>query len=412
MNILHLNTSDIQGGAARAAYRLHRALLAHGENSKILCQKKISDDENILGATTNIQKALGIIRPVVDSFPVNFYLHKTKTLFTPAIVPFSHISHTVNKLKPDIVHLHWIGGGLVRIEDLAKIKAPIVWSLHDMWAFTGGCHYDECCGKFKIQCGHCPVLSSSYAKDLSFKIFKRKQKTLKKINSLTIVGLSRWIAQCAQESLLFHDKKIINLPNPIDTSEFSPVDKIIARQLLNLPERSKLIVFGAMNATSDPRKGFSELSKALDDLKTQDAELVIFGCSKPQAPVPFKQKTHYLGYLNDNISLRLLYSAANVMVVPSLQENLSNAIMESLACTTPVVGFDIGGNSDMIEHKKNGYLAKPFDTTDLAHGIEWVLNSPNYHLLCHNAREKVVNEFDSKIVALKYIQLYESILAS
>jgi glycosyltransferase involved in cell wall biosynthesis len=167
-----------------------------------------------------------------------------------------------------------------------------------------------------------------------------------------------------------------------------------------------------MNPTGDPRKGFKELSEALKLLEIKDVEFVIFGSSAPKNPPKFKFKTHYVGRLNDDVSLVTLYSAVDVMVVPSLQENLSNAIMESLSCATPVVGFDIGGNSDMIEHKKTGYLAKPFEPQDLAKGIEWVLNLERneYEKLCKNAREKVLKEFDNKVIAKKYIKLYEEIL--
>ncbi len=153
-----------------------------------------------------------------------------------------------------------------------------------------------------------------------------------------------------------------------------------------------------MGATSDLRKGFKELSKALQTIKLDEVEFIVFGSSEPKNPPKFKFKTHYVGRLHDDISLVTLYSAVDIMIVPSLQENLSNAIMESLSCSTPVVAFNIGGNSDMIEHKKNGYLAKPFEPQDLANGIEWILNLDNkdYNKLCDNAREKVLKEFDSR----------------
>lgn len=162
-----------------------------------------------------------------------------------------------------------------------------------------------------------------------------------------------------------------------------------------------------MAATSDPRKGFNELSLALKYV-SDTYELIVFGSSEPQIPQGFKQKTHYLGKLYDDVSLRVLYNAADVMVVPSLQENLSNAILESLACATPVIAFDIGGNSDLIEHKKNGYLAQPFDKKDLAKGIEWVLNESNYYQLCKRARNKIKQEFASHVVVEEYIKLYTS----
>ncbi len=410
MRIVHLNSPDIAGGAARAAYRVHQALLTEGVDSKMLVQRKSSDDYTVIGPETKIQKALGRIRPTLDTLPVQFYRNRTKTFFSPSWLPFSPILKHINEIKPDLVHLHWIAGGMIRIEDIAKIKFPIVWSLHDMWALTGGCHYDEGCKKFETRCKSCPVLGSDKVNDLSNKVFYRKKKVFQKVKSLTVIGLSRWLADCAERSALFKNRSVVNLPNPIDTDIFAPVPKKNARDILNLPHDKKIILFGAMNGSTDPRKGFNYLSSALQKLHAEDIELVVFGSTEPRTPAAFKQPVRYVGHLHDDVSLRVLYSAADVMVVPSLQENLSNAIMESLACGTPVVAFNVGGNSDLIEHKKTGYLATPFDTDDLAQGIDWILHAENYQEFCENLRNKVLQNFDSKVVVKKYIELYKNIL--
>jgi glycosyltransferase involved in cell wall biosynthesis len=413
MKILIVNTSDINGGAARAAYRLHSALLDNDIDSQMLVQTKSSDDFTvILASDSKIQKGLAKLRPTLDALPVKYYKNRTKTLFSSAYLPSLGLAEKVNALNPDVVHLHWINGGMIRIEELTKIKAPIVWSLHDMWAFTGGCHYDENCQGYKNYCGNCKVLASDNDKDLSRRIHNRKAKVFDRLENLTIIGLSQWLADCAKSSSLFRDKNILCLPNPIDTKVFAPFDSLQARQLLNLPSDKKLILFGAMGATSDPRKGFAELNEGLNLLERNDVELVVFGSSKPKVSQSFKYKTHYLGQLHDDITLKVLYSAADVMVVSSLQENLSNAIMESMACGTPVVGFNIGGNGDLIDHHENGYLANPFDSGDLAKGIEVILNAKNYTKFCQSARNKVLREFDSRIVANQYIDLYEQLIGS
>ncbi len=409
MKILIVNISDIQGGAARAAYRLHRSLLEQNIDSQMLVQDKESDDHIIVGPVTKTQRAISKMRPTLDELPVSFYKNRTKTIFSPSWLPFSNIIKKINEINPDIVHLHWICGGMMKIEDIARIKAPIVWSLHDMWAFTGGCHYDEECGAYTNSCSSCKVLGSDKEYDLSRKVFNRKQKTFSQIENMTIVGLSKWLNNCSSNSTLLKDKKHINLPNPIDTNIFKPFDKEKARELWSLPKDKKLVLFGAMGATSDSRKGFDKLSNALHKLDNRNIEFVVFGSSKPKDSQNFGFKTNYLGSLADDVSLVTLYSAVDVMIVPSLQENLSNAIMESLACGTPVVGFDIGGNSDMIEHKINGYLAKSFDTIDLANGIDWILENKNYESLAKSAREKILKTFDSKVVAQKYIELYKDI---
>ncbi|AEE26584.1 glycosyltransferase family 4 protein [Francisella hispaniensis] len=411
MKILIVNTSDIQGGAARAAYRLHRSLLDANIDSQMLVQSKASDDYTVITEDSRLRRYLNKLRPIIDGLPVRKYKHRIKTLFSPSWFGFNNIVTKINKINPDIVHLHWVNGGMLKIEDIARIKAPIVWSLHDMWAFTGGCHYDEECQGFLKGCGSCKVLRSSSQNDLSKKVFKRKQKTFNIKKDITIIGLSSWLNECSKNSTLLKTKSHINLPNPIDTNIFKPFYKDKARELWNLPTGKKLVLFGAMSATSDPRKGFKELNEALQKIvKTDDIELVVFGSSKPTSAPDFSFKANYLGQLNDDVSLVTLYNAVDVMVVPSLQENLSNTIIESLSCGTPVVAFDIGGNNDMIDHNKNGYLAKPFDSQDLANGIEWILNSKDYDYLCQNARYKVLREFDSKVVAQKYIQLYKETL--
>jgi glycosyltransferase involved in cell wall biosynthesis len=411
MKILHVSTYDLQGGAARAAYRLHKALLNQGLDSQMLVQQKMSDDFTVNGPKSKIDKALGKLRPILDSFPNNYYANRSSTLFSSSWVSNLNVIDTINKINPDIVHLHWITGGMFSVEDISKIKYPIVWSLHDNWAFTGGCHIMWECDRFKQSCGLCPRLGSKSKNDLSNWNLNRKKKFFKNISNIKIVGLSNWLVKCALDSSLFKNREVICLPNPIDCNVFSPFDKLSARKLLGLPIERKLIIFGAVSATSDVNKGFKELFFALETLELLNTELVIFGSNRPLSEPDFKQKTHYLGHLSDDVSLRLLYNSADVVVVPSLQENLSNVIMESLSCGSPVVAFNVGGNSDLISHKENGYLAKTNDVSDLANGLSWVLNHDSIDKLSSNAREKVLNEFEVNIVSNKYIKLYNSFFA-
>jgi len=413
MKVLHISKFDIIGGAARAAHRLHSSLLAEKVNSLMLVKSKHSDDPTVVKVErpkTRIENIRNRILTFYESYPLRRYKNRSETLFSPARVSAPNLVDRINQMEPDIVHLHWITGGTLRPEDLNRINAPIVWSLCDMWPLTGGCHYDEECGRYEIGCGKCPILGSSDEDDLSAKVFERKKTSYRQKVSLTVIGKSRWITECASLSPVFSNADILNLPNPIDTNLFKPVNKSIACDLLNLPSDKKLVLFGAINATSSHRKGFHKLSKALSEIETDNAELVVFGSSGPEGSEEFRQKAHYLGRINENILLRLLYSAADVMIVPSIQENLSNAIIESLACGTPVIGFDIGGNGDMIDHKINGYLAKPYDHNDLAAGIDWVLNNPKANEISDNARQKVLSTFDSKKVARQYISLYKKIL--
>lgn len=413
MKILLVNNSDIHGGAARAAYRLHRALLDSGVNSQMLVQSKSSDDYTVIdpGNQTKIQKGMNLLRPILDALPVKFYKNKTQTLFSSSWLPFGGVVDYIKAIDPDVVHLHWICGGMIRIEDLKRINKPIVWSLHDNWAFTGGCHIMGECEKFKDNCGMCPRLGSHGYSDLSRWIYNRKLRTFCQIQNFTIVGVSRWISQCAKESSLLKDQKIVNLPNPIDIHRYFPIDKQIARNILKLPIERKLITFGSIFATSDINKGYKKLIEALNILPQKDnIELVFFGIMRPQDKPNLDYVVHYFGHLHDDVSLQLLYSASDVIVMPSLQEAFGQTASESMACGIPVVAFGTSGLLDIVDHKKNGYLAKPYISADLANGIHWVLNNPDYESLSQNAREKVLRCFDSKLVANLYIELYRSII--
>jgi glycosyltransferase involved in cell wall biosynthesis len=412
MKVLIVNTSDTQGGAARAAYRLHKGLQSIGIESQMLVQSKKSDDPTVSGPQSKLQKVIGFGRYWLDALPVKFYKNKINSFFSPAWLPFSTIVNKINASDADLVHLHWIAAGMIRIEDIAKIKKPIVWSLLDMWAFTGGCHYDSECGKYVHHCESCPVLNSNKKCDLSYDIFKRKEKTFAQIPHLTIVCHSRWLTDCAKKSALLVDRYIVNIPSPIDTYTFRPFNKKNARDIFGLPQDKKMVLFGAIGGTNDPRKGFKELTSALRMIKSSGVELAIFGSGRPVNFEDFGFPTHYVGHITNDHSLRVLYAATDVMVVPSIQENLSNTIMESLACGIPVVGFDIGGNQDMIDHQQNGYLASPFDPTSLADGIDWVLNHPTPQNLSQNARQKVMETFEVTKVAKQYAGIYESVLKS
>jgi len=413
MKILLVNTSDISGGAARAAYRIHKGLQEIGMNSKMLVQSKLSDDKTVIGSDNKIKKGFAKLRPTLDSAVKKFFSGSSKTIFSPAWLPFSDIPSRIKSIAPDIIHLHWICDGMLRIEELKRINKPIVWTLHDMWAFTGGCHHSDGCNRFQQDCGNCPQLNRKGKSDLSRSILRRKKKAWNGLD-LTIVTPSKWLADCAKESSLFKGQRIEVIHNGLDLNLYKPVDKTFARKIWDLPINKKLILFGAMSATSDHRKGFDLLYEGLKQLSAQwsdKAELVVFGSSEPENPPDFGLPVHYLGRLYDDVSLALLYAATDVMVTPSRQDNLPNTVVESLACGTPVGAFDIGGMPDMIDHKINGYLAKSFETSDLAAGINWVLSDENRHKeLCINAGEKAVESFDIEKIAGQYAELYREVL--
>jgi glycosyltransferase involved in cell wall biosynthesis len=409
MKVCLLSRSDGRGGGYAAAYRLHQGLKKLNVNSTMLVGDKTRDDFTVLSDSSKLGKGWGKISPTLDLFPLKCYPSREKLPFSPQFLP-DRLTKQVAQLNPDVINLHWINNGYLKIETIAKFKKPIVWTLHDMWAFTGGCHYNGDCMNYTNSCGTCPQLHSNKEKDLSRWIWQRKAKAWQNLN-LTIVTPSHWLAKCAASSSLFKDTRIEVIPNGLDTIQYRPIQKSVARSILGLPEDKQLILFGAMSAASDPRKGFSLLQSALQKLSQSgwgaQVELVIFGASQPQNLPELGLKSHYLGRLNDDISLSLVYAAADVFLAPSIQDNLPNTVMESLACGTPCVAFDIGGMPDMIEHQQNGYLAKPFDTEDLAKGIVWVLeDEKRLGKLGSNGRAKVEQKFTLEIQANNYLSLY------
>ncbi|QSJ15469.1 glycosyltransferase family 4 protein [Nostoc sp. UHCC 0702] len=413
---LLINTCDpkAEGGAgdARAAYRLHQGLLRLGINSQMLVQNKKIDDQTVISYPNKLGQIISKLRPSLDALPLKFYGHsKQNPIYMRLQWLPNNITSQIATLNPDIINLHWICDGFVPIEALAKFNKPIVWTFHDLWAFTGGCCYNKECDRYTKSCGNCPILGSNQASDLSSWVWRRKAKAWQNLK-LTIVTPSKWLAECAKSSSLFQNTPIKVIPYGLDLDRYKPIEQQTARKILNLPQNKQLILFGAISATSNQRKGFHLLQPALQKLSQagwkDKIELIVFGASQPENPTEFGFQAHYLGKLNDDISLALVYCAADVFVAPSIQDNLPNTVLEAIACGTPCVTFNIGGMPDMIEHQKNGYLAQPYQIEDLAQGIAWVIeNKERYKKLCDRAREKAEQEFNLELAARSYLSVYE-----
>jgi glycosyltransferase involved in cell wall biosynthesis len=413
MKILFLNNADIEGGAARAATRLLSGLRDNGVDAELLVQRKFGDSPHVTGPDTTFGKAMGFSRPTLEQAIFGIAPRKLNGPFSPSFIP-DRLPSKVSTFSPDIIHLHWVAN-MMRVQTLRRFNAPIVWTLHDSWPFTGGCYVPFDCTRYRESCGRCPVLGSSCDMDLSRWIWKRKHKAWQGLN-LTIVAPSRWMGACAQASSLFCNTRIEVIPNGIDLNRFKPIDQRTAREILSLPQDKKLILFGAKDATKDRNKGFHLLVQALSELAggsvlDDSIELLVFGSSEPDQLHNFGFKSHYLGWLSDEVTLAILYSAADVFVFPSLQESLGYTAMEAMACGTPCVAFHQGGVPDLIEHQQNGFLAYPFEPVDLARGIAWILEdeSRRKELSC-NSRKKIENEYAIEKVAERYAHLYEEIL--
>ncbi len=414
MKVLILSTKDIAGGASRAAYRFHRGFLAAGVDSTMLVQNKVSGDRTVISAKSKIQRGIAATRPALNQLPLNLYRDRDRSIniYSPQWLP-NNLAQKVAEIAPDIINIHWICGGYLPIEVLAKFDRPLVWTFHDMWAFTGGCHYSGECDRFTLSCGACPQLGSSRSWDLSRWVWQRKAKAWQDLN-LTIVTPSQWLADTARSSSLFKNTPIEVIGNGIDPQIYQPHDKKLARNILQLPTDKKIILFGALDSTQDKRKGFPLLLCALQHLTALESpaevELVIFGSSAPANPIDFGFKTHYIGKLSDDVALSLLYASADVFVAPSVQDNLPNTILEAMFSGTPCAAFNIGGIPDMINHQQNGYLAQPFSPEDLAGGIHWILQDGQRHQqLARESRAKAVAEFNLSLQTQQYLRVFNSL---
>lgn len=415
MHVLMLNYSDAGGGAAIAARRLQHGLRSLGVDTCMLVRRRTQPDGPDLAIAPKMSRIVGRVRFALDKVPLLWYRRHDGTPFSAQWLP-DVLGHYIARLQPDLVHVHWVGHGYLHPATLGRLTLPIIWTLHDVWPFTGGCHVNLGCTRYQASCGACPRLGSTRDRDLSHAGWRRKQNAWCK-HDLTLVAPSTWMADCARSSSLFRDKRIAVIPNGLDTHYFRPSDRQKARARFDLPPDKKLVLFAVASGSRVPHKGFDLLEAALVHLDTSRVlqgklELILAGPSKTAGSIRSSFRTRCLGPLPDEEQIAALYAAADVTVVPSRQENLPQVAVESLACGTPVVAFDTTGVPDVVDHQQNGYLAKPFDTEALAYGIHWVLEDTVRHRrLSEAARSKALRTFDLDQQARRYHTLYCELLA-
>ena len=415
MKVLQVNKFDIRYGAGRAAYRLHSRLRAAGLQSEYFVMRKESDDSSIFKPETDCDRLLAVMSSPLDSLPLRRYRHRGSGFWS--VNWFRNgFDKYIRQSGADIINLHWIGGGFLQIASLGSIPQPLVWTMHDSWAFTGGCHVPGDCERYRDACGACPQLGSGMMHDLSHAGFRRKQKVWGRV-AMTIVAPSTWLASRLRSSRLLADKRIEVIPNGIDTDVYRPIEKKEARGLLSLPQDATLILSGAVSVYTDRNKGFHLAAEAVRHMTGKKllpkAELILFGASAPRDVPDLGLRTRFMGHLYDDISLALLYSAADVFIAPSLQENLPNTVMEAMSCGTPCVAFDIGGMPDLIVPGKTGYLARPFEAEDFAQGIAWIIcNRERHDMLSRESRAKILRGFSIEDISQRYIDLYREIITT
>lgn len=417
MKIVVLSTSESTGGAAIAANRLMKALIANGVETKTLVLSKQTDDENVVSISSSFIKRqfirLNFLWERWIIFIHNRFTRKNLFKVSIANTGFDVSRHPLVK-DADIIHIHWINQGFLSLKGIRKLLQsgkPVVWTMHDMWVCTAICHYSWTCERYTDRCGNCPFLNSTKENDLSHIVLQKKRFLAG--SNIQLVAVSTWLKELAEKSILTKSLNISVIPNAIDTSVFFPSNKKTARDKFSFPEDKKIILMGAAKL-NDPIKGFDYLRQALTLLKEkrEDILLVLFGRIKACDSFLSNLDAEFV-YMDliENVSvIAQLYAAADVTVVPSNYETFGQTLTESMACGCPVVSFDNSGQTDIIDHKINGYLAKYQDTEDLANGILWVLNNTEKLNFPEACLKKVQNTYTKDRIAEQYIQLYKHLL--
>jgi len=413
LKVIHVNYFDYEGGAARAAYRLHQGMRRIGLDSRMVVLRKLGDDPHVHGTSEGNRRLITILRQRTASMVLRSQHSPNTAHHSVNLIP-SGLANWLNRSDADIVNLHWLGHETMSIAEVGTIKKPIVWTMHDMWPFSGTEHYDDLDAPGRWRNGYLATDRAMAHKglDLDTWTFRRKLRAWKN-QTFHLASPSQWLADCSRQSALFSRMPSRVIHNGIDLGVYKPVNRTIVRGILNLPSNKRFILFGAVDSISDTRKGFHLLQPALLRLAADgwadQVELLIFGASKPKRPPDFGLPTHYLGRITDDIVLNMLYAAADVFVAPSMQDNLPNTLVESLASGTPCVAFDTGGMRDLIEPGRTGFLARPFDTDDLALGIDQVLRS-DAATMRHACRTKALRSLGDLMAAENYLAYYQEIL--
>lgn len=405
--VLHIVAGEINGGAARGAFWLHKELLNQEVNSKLLTNTYISGNYPEVYSFYSKKKLriLNFLINKIEAVILKRYFKRHKYIFSTGLFGLPITSHYLYNWA-DIIHLHWINQSFVSIKEISKIKKPIVWTVRDMWPLTGGCHYSMQCENYINKCGECFQLKSSQQKDLSSFILKRKINFYPQ--SINLVAISTWMKDQIKQSRVFRSHQVTLIYNGINTNIFYPEKKDLCKKKLDIHTEKTILLIGAQNPNSY-YKGFNIFLEALKLLDPNAFYIVLFGKNSDLNLSSYGFEYKSFGYINDDSIMRLLYSVADVFVAPSLMEAFGKTITESMACETPVVCFDSAGPKDIVTHKNDGYKARINDVDDFAYGIKWLSSNKYKHSIAKNARIKVVDFFCIEKITTHYKELYQSI---
>lgn len=414
MRVLIVNTSERTGGAAIAASRMRDALIDNGVKTKMLVRTKETDNVSVAQLRQSPMLRFNFLWERGRIWLGNS-LSRDHLFDIDTATRGSDITRLPEFKEADVIHLHWVNQGMLSLNGLRKILdsgKPVVWTMHDMWPFTGICHYAHDCQRYVSGCHDCPLLKNPGEKDMAWRTFRRKEETYVPKN-MAFVACSRWLADQARQSRLLRGMPVTDIPNPINTALFKPRDKEKVREACRLPQDKKLILFSAFRTTS-PIKGlnyFSEACKLYDrrhpEMREQIA-IVAVGRDAEQLQGMFTYPVYPMGYVSDEHRMADIYNACDAFLMPSLQDNLPNTIVEAMASGLPCIATAVGGIPQMIHHRENGYLAEPRQADDLCRGLEWLFTC-NYSIVSKAARSFAVNEYSGHNVAMRYIEIYNQL---
>jgi glycosyltransferase involved in cell wall biosynthesis len=420
VRIVHISAYDASGGAARAAYRLHDGLRRIGQESFMFVAHKATDDPfvfELVRSSNPLDRLLQRVHQKSMSRRLARYQASRPAGLEPFTEDCGEFVKGICKQIPtcDVINLHWVAGFVdyVTFFQNCALRYPIVWTLHDMNPFTGGCHYDEGCMRYRSSCGACPQLGSQEDKDLSRRVWTRKQKAFAFVppGRMRIVADSRWLAAEARRSSLLRNFPITSIYYGLDVDTFSPRNKLQARGALGIPSGVSVIMFAADSVTNR-RKGLATLAGALAGIAPQlDLLLLSVGRGKPaiSETVPHM----HFGNIGSDRLLSVLYSAADVFVIPSTQEAFGQTALEAMACGTPVIGSEVGGIAEIVRHGVTGYLVPALDSSKLSEVLISLLYDPNRRTeMSDNCRHMVLAEHTLEMQARRYSQLYEIMLGN
>jgi len=407
MKILHVNYSEIKGGAAIGVNRLHKALKKKGIDSEMLVIEKSTNDPEIHGPKSSFEALFSSSKKILSRF-LKRKLIKTENKETFSFNLFnSNILKKINLINPSIVHLHWIGNEMISISQLKKIKKPIIWTFWDMWPICGAEHhsYDQ-----RYIDGYTKHNRPDYEKgfDLNKFIWNYKKKNYN--FKFTINALSKWFYNEIKKSLLVKDKKIINIPPNLDTNFWQPKEKQFSRDIYQFDKNEKILLFGSATSTNH-RKGFDFLIKLFEEKKFTNTKLIIFG-ERPKNLDKLKIDHKYIGRISDDVALSTLYSSADILLVPSMIEVFGQVGLEAQSCGTPCIVFENTGLEDFVKHKETGYVSKYNNIDDFSNGIKWILERDDRYKEISSKGIKIAKEnFDDDVIVKQFLKEYKNLLS-